>query len=260
MYPIDKVLSKLSDDILSVLRQELESLKPITAVNVLRNDISSLSDQISKLGVDNKKLRAENGALNARLEKLVTPTIHIKTVDFATGDILTLPPVLRVGNTNFTYSLVGPEGTLANLLAATYLTKSANTTSSLPIIDRCDVDKLCQKGTVGQQIFATAAAQPGPKLPINDWRELALFWSILIAVIIYIIVLLCMYFKKTAESQLRGQEKPSTKNAAIAGWWRYRELEREEKALAAAARQKVMGLKSNGRDAGLDAIRGLATL
>lgn len=243
-----------------MLRQELLALKPNTTVNTLCDDVSSLSDKLSRLSIENEKLRAENDALNVRLEEIMTSIIENPTMGLAVGQTLALPPILRVDHTNFTYSLVGPQGTLANLLAASHLIKSTNGSISIPVIGKRHVENQDKSGTTHQKMFeAAAATHLAPQFPIDDWKELALFWVMLSAVVIYILVLLCMYFKKTAESQLRGQEKRSTKNAAIAGWWKYRELEREEKAIAEAGRQKAMKLKRKGRDAGVDAICGFAT-
>lgn len=162
-----------------------------------------------------------------------------------------IPPILRVGNTSFTYSLVGPEGTLASFLAARHL---LNRSSQLPIRIPDDPNTAGLSCTL---ITAAARDCAHDKASLeDDWREPALFVTGLTVVTLYILFLLCVFFKKTADAQLRQQPQNVNANASIEFWKKHREEEREKKAREELREAREKMTVSEQRRTGVEGIRG----
>ncbi|KAF1843868.1 uncharacterized protein K460DRAFT_152847 [Cucurbitaria berberidis CBS 394.84] len=241
----NRACSKLSEDLILALRNELHALKIASACESLRNDIrardSKLDRDIAALHKHNYILQEENRELHDMLETLVSSANMTQPVPLNINDTKALPPILRVGDSNLTYSLVSTEGSLANFLAARHLTNANHNSTRRSLSDT-------------NAVAAGLATKLKP--PEDDWREPTLFYTMLTVVVLYILLLLCVFFKNTADAQLRQQPRKASRNASLEFWKKHREEEREKKARQEMREEREKMALAEQRKAGVEGIRG----
>lgn len=87
--------------------------------------------------------------------------------------------------------------------------------------------------------------------------EYILYHIFLTAVIIYIVLLVCVYFKKTTDAQLRLRPRKANKNASIEYWNKHREEERQKRAEKEMNEQRQERMLADQRRLGPGNIRGM---
>ncbi|CAO2656283.1 Nn.00g050860.m01.CDS01 [Neocucurbitaria sp. VM-36] len=217
-------VTKLSDDLLLAIRNEIRTLRLPTACNPLQDDLpardAKLNNDISSLNKINHKLQRDIRDLHSVLESLVSSVKCTQIIPLNISDAKALPPILRVGNTDFTYSLVGPEGTLASFLAARHFATSNHSIhpSSAPAIP----------ATIPLAAVVYSPLFHPNKRSKDEWRSLAIFYTLLSLLLLYHVSLVGSYVKSTADAQLRFPPRLPRRNKQIEFWMRHRGEERQK--------------------------------
>ncbi|KAJ4365688.1 hypothetical protein N0V83_008308 [Neocucurbitaria cava] len=232
-------VTKLSNDIVFALRNEIQALTlPSACDNSLREDLHArdrkLNDEIATLHELNRKLTREIRDLHDMLESLTSSVKENRIIPLNTSsDAKALPPpILRINNTNFTYSLVSPEGTLANVLAArhlmhhTYLTPSSSSSSSQPLPLAYYPSAHSAQDNIQDRLFLLLPHRPRSKQWKNSWPVVLASAAVTtFLTVLYTVSLAFFYLKRTVDATLRYRPEPT--NVFYDYWTRHREQERE---------------------------------
>lgn len=87
--------------------------------------------------------------------------------------------------------------------------------------------------------------------------EVYVYHVMLLVVNLYIVLLICVYFKKTTDAQLRMRPRSANKNASIEYWVKHREEERQKRAKRDMDEQRQEIMVDDQRRLGPQAIRGM---